>query len=454
MDSSSESFKKSYLLANREIGWKRGGFTIAATWTWAVALLVPSQKAFEEGFAGAFWYFVPSVLTLFIYNFFLSKVDEVFLNNYTLSGLMGKKWGKGVQKEYSIILALLQIMSYAINIIAGATTICALLKIDYLWCTVVLGFIVLAYTIWGGFRSSVNTDVIQTIVLCAGSIFIIVFLFYQYTSAGKPILQALSRGMKGYENGNYDSLFSAAGGHVFLTYGLTSFFGLITGPFGDQMYWQRAFAIPKKYRKKAFRFAAILFSIIPIAMILIGFFAASQVGEQNLIIRNPGNVAVEYLSTYLPGFCTVFFVLMVGSAITSTMDSCLCAFSSIIVNDFCKDDKDNSKTIARFGMIIMVVGSVLIANIPGITTLHLFMVYTVIRMCTFCPTVITCLRKDDGVHYKAVFWGIVFSLIVATPIYAYSYYKGIAVMQFVGTLLSIGIPAVFILISRKRGING
>ena len=90
MKQNSQEFKESYFVANKEVGWIRGGFTITATWTWAIALLVPSQKAYEQGFAGAFWYLIPSVLTLFIYYWFLKKVDEKFLNNYTLPDLMGK----------------------------------------------------------------------------------------------------------------------------------------------------------------------------------------------------------------------------------------------------------------------------------------------------------------------------------------------------------------------------
>ena len=109
MENQENTFKESYFIANKKIGWISGGFTITATWTWAIALLVPSQKSYEQGFAGAFWYLIPSVLTLFIYCYFLSKVDEKFLDNYTLPQLMEKRWGDRVHKLYAGILAVLQI---------------------------------------------------------------------------------------------------------------------------------------------------------------------------------------------------------------------------------------------------------------------------------------------------------------------------------------------------------
>ena len=51
MENQENTFKESYFIANKKIGWISGGFTITATWTWAIALLVPSQKSYEQGFA-------------------------------------------------------------------------------------------------------------------------------------------------------------------------------------------------------------------------------------------------------------------------------------------------------------------------------------------------------------------------------------------------------------------
>ncbi len=450
MGNENNEFKKSYFVANKEIGWLSGGFTITATWTWAIALLVPSQKAYEQGFAGAFWYLVPSVLTLFIYCWFLSRVNEKFLDNYTLPQLMKKRWGNKVHREYAVILALLQVMCYAVNIIAGAKLICSLLRINYTMCTIILAFFVLFYTMRGGFRSSVNTDVIQTLTLCIGSVVIVATLvFYFGRQQEQTVLQAIMDGMTGYEGKDFQSLFSEESRKVFLSYGLTSVLGLITGPFGDQMYWQRAFAIRKEKRNKAFILADILFTIIPVAMILTGFLAASQVKGNVLRINDSANVAIEYISYYLPGVSSYFFVVMAGAAITSTMDSCLCAFSSIIVNDFFPDDEKRIRGISYISMLCLVLASIFISNIPGIQTLYLFMFYTVIRMCTFYPTIITCFDKDKEADADAVFKGILCSLVIATPLYAYAYYTGNDILIFTGTLLSIGFPVVFMKLNRR-----
>lgn len=450
MKQTKEKFKEAYFIADRKIGWVTGGFTITATWTWAIALLAPSQKSYEQGLVGAFWYLIPSVLTLFIFCVFLSRVNEKFLHNYTLPQLMEKKWGRGVHKQYTFILAILQILCYSINIIAGAKLICALLDIDYFICTAIIATFVLTYTMRGGFKSSVNTDIIQTLVMCIGSITIVVLLFSHFIKSGQPIISNLVDGMTGFQNKAYNQFFSNEGKQVFLSFGLTSVLGLITGPFGDQMYWQRAFAIKKESRNKAFLFAAFLFTIIPVAMIILGFLAASQVKAGILTINDSSNVAIEYIAYYLPTFSTIFFIIMVGAAITSTMDSCLCAFSSIVANDFFEDSDWDIRKTSYISMIFLVFFSILIANIPGIQTLYLFMFYTVIRMCTFYPTVVTCLEKDKGVNGKSIMVGILCSLLIATPLYAYGSYMGNSYLIFIGTALSICFPILTMEIKRAR----
>ena len=79
-----------------------------------------------------------------------------------------------------------------------------ILKVVIAW--MILAFIVLLYTMRGGFKSSVNTDVIQTLVLCIGSIVIIVLLCINFEGQGQTVLWAIKDGMTGFEGKAFDSL--------------------------------------------------------------------------------------------------------------------------------------------------------------------------------------------------------------------------------------------------------
>lgn len=63
-----------FMVLNRSVNWALGGFSIAASWTWALALMVSVQMAYEQGFAGAFWFTAPNILAIFMYGWLGPKI--------------------------------------------------------------------------------------------------------------------------------------------------------------------------------------------------------------------------------------------------------------------------------------------------------------------------------------------------------------------------------------------
>ena len=50
---------------------------------------------------------------------------------------------------------------------------------------------------------------------------------------------------------------------MFLGFGLPTAIGLISGPFGDQSFWQRVFSIKERYIGRAFLIGALVFGVVP-----------------------------------------------------------------------------------------------------------------------------------------------------------------------------------------------
>ena len=53
-----------FLVAGRSLGVWLAALSIAASWIWAPALFVASQKAYDQGLPGVFWFTFPNVLSL------------------------------------------------------------------------------------------------------------------------------------------------------------------------------------------------------------------------------------------------------------------------------------------------------------------------------------------------------------------------------------------------------
>jgi len=97
----------------------------------------------------------------------------------------------------------------------------------------------------------------------------------------------------------------------------------------------------------------------------------------------------------------------------------------------------------------MLLVSILIANLPGLTVTHLFLFYGTLRASTLLPTVLTLL--GCRLSANGVFAGIVTSLCVGLPVFAVGNIFNLAVYKTAGSLLTVLLSgAVALLFSRKE----
>lgn len=244
--------------------------------------------------------------------------------------------------------------------------------------------------------------------------------------------------------GEFTSLTSASGIEVLLSFGLPTAIGLISGPFGDQCFWQRAFSIRENRIGRSFFGAAILFALVPIFMGTIGFLAAGT-GYQ---ASDPGMVNWEFVMSLLPSWVLVPFLFMIVSGLLSTVDSNLCAAASLTTDWMTKEGSENIK-VSRAVMLALLGVAILIANIPGLTVTHLFLFYGTLRASTLLPTVMTLLGKRLSAN--GVFAGVLVSLCVGLPVFAYGNIAGVAMAKTAGSLIAVLSSGVVALLASRKG---
>ncbi len=427
--------KTQFLVAERELNKTEASFSIAANWIWAPALFLASEKAYTQGIIGLFWFIVPNILCLVLFAFFATKLRNKFPNGFTLSEYMKSRYSKRVQIMYMIELIGLATCSFAVQLLAGGTVLSLLTGINFFYITLILAIIPIGYSVFSGIKASVVSDFIQmTIIL------IVCFSIIPFVTIENGGIETIKKGLGGI-SGNYTNIFSSEGWKIFLIFGLPVTIGLMSGPFGDQSFWQRTFSIKEKYVKQSFIQGALIFGIVPLLLSVLGFIAAGK-GWQ---IKNTQLVNIDVVLKSLPFWTVIPFTYMLLSGLVSTLDSNLCAISSIVGHDMVKKEQKNENIFkwARISMLILAIGGILIANIPGIKILYLFMFYGTLRASTLLPTIITILKEK--VSESGIFWGIVTSLTFGLPIFAYgNYYKITSLIIFgsLFTVLSSGIITV------------
>ena len=237
--------KEDFLVAGRNVGALRGAFSIAVSWIWAPSLFVAAEKAFTEGYVGLFWFVVPNVLCLIFFSFFAVKIREKVHEGYTISAYMRERFSLRVGRIFTFELSGLATCSFAGQLLAGASLISVLTGLSFFWVSIAMALISLSYSFFSGLKASILTNYVQMIFIMAAVFFLAPWIVH---NAGG--ISTVTAGLFG-RSGEYTSLFSGAGGSVFLSFGIATTIGLTSGPFGDQTFWQRAFAIKKKDIKKA-----------------------------------------------------------------------------------------------------------------------------------------------------------------------------------------------------------
>ncbi|MGH8488882.1 MAG: sodium:solute symporter family transporter [Gammaproteobacteria bacterium] len=430
-----------FLLAGRRVGVLFGAMSIAAAWIWAPALFVSSQKAYEQGLPGAFWFIFPNLLALLVFAPLGLRVRQVLPKGYTFPQYIRLRHGKGVHILYLIQFVGLQLCSFAVQILAGATLIHTVSGLPFSFVAAFLILIVLTYSLLGGLRASVTTDCIQMfliLLICAVSVPWVV------SQAGG--FSAVTAGFGG-ASGNFSSLFDP---WVAYSFGISTTIGLLSGPIGDQMHWQRAYALKSDADViKTFVLAAFLFVLVPLTLSTLGFVAAGKVNAaaEGWTIASAQMVGPTTVSYLLPSFMLIAFSVMILAGLCSTLDSILCAVSSITVADLFgaghtpqevdRDVYPKQVLLARTSMLVAALVGFGIAMIPNLKILHLFLFYGTLRASTLIPTVLTLYWPR--LQSKAVFYAVMGSLIFGAPILALGTYLGNPHLSVTGSLLVIAI---------------
>ena len=424
---------ESFHVADRSMGTVQSAMSIAATWIWAPALFVSAEKAFSNGVTGLFWFLAPNVACLLLFIPFAQKIRDQMPDGITLSGFMGQRYrAEKVKGIYLFQLGGLSVLSTGVQLLAGGKILSTITGLPFFLMTVLLAAIAYSYSQFSGIRASVMTDAVQMVMILAACVILVPWAL----SMDGGISEMLN-GLSG-ASGEYGNLFSAKGAEVFFAFGLPTAIGLISGPFGDQCFWQRAFSIRRDKIKKAFALGAVLFGIVPLSMGILGFIAAGS----GFSPADQSIVNFELVSHLFPKWVVIPFLFMIISGLLSTVDSNLCAAASLTTDLRMTGNLSNAGKLrlSKAAMLALLLLGILIANIPGLSVTHLFLIYGTLRATTLLPTVMTLMKKR--LTGTGVFVGVLLSLCVGLPVFAYGTLTGLSLYKTVGSLTTVLLSGV------------
>jgi Na+/proline symporter len=277
--------------------------------------------------------------------------------------------------------------------------------------------------------------------------------------------------------GQFKNIFDPS---VAFSFGIVTAIGLISGAISDQQYWQRAFAIKKNNLIPSFVFGAIMFGIVPVALSALGFLAAN--GSLNIMLpvgTDVSMIGVATVSKLLPLSAVALFVVMLLSALYSTLDSGVVAASSLYVTDVVNyseqekeilrkidvgeilsveekrlgDQLDNrgvrNSRLAMLGITTLgLLVALLVIRIPGFGLKHLWWIFNTVAACVMVPTVLSLYWSK--LNARGVFWGVLSAFVFGIPMFIYSNIVDNSVLVVGSSLFVILISTLFCWIFRSK----
>jgi Na+/proline symporter len=306
-----------YVLAGRRVGLALGTATAMATWVTSNTTMAAPQLALQMGIWGMLGYSLGAV-GLLLFAPLAGRIRRLMPGGYTSGDFVRLRYGKLAWRIF-LVISLCYSLGWLVSMgMAGGVLINALTGIRYHYGMSVILVICVGYTLLGGFRAVIGTDFIQAMLILVGLIVIAVL-------AISNVGIAEIHGAVLDDRPELMNLLLPAG-IMFLFNNLLFGIGEI---FHSNVWWSRAFAFRPGVGARAYTLAGLLWAPIPI----VAGFVALAVPVLDLNIPAADMVGPMVAASVLGTTGAVLVLIMVFSALSSSLDSLLAATSILVVED-------------------------------------------------------------------------------------------------------------------------
>ncbi|KAF3767301.1 hypothetical protein M406DRAFT_39720 [Cryphonectria parasitica EP155] len=352
---------------------------IVSSWTWSSTLLTSSTFAYSYGIGGPMWYAAMGSSQILLFALIAIKIKTQAPGAHTFPEIILAHHGRANHLTYLFFAWATNLLVGSCLVLGGSQVVAALSGVNVYGACFLIPFVVAAYVIAGGLRSTFIADYAHTVIL-----FIAIFTFGFSIYATNPEVGSISRFYDLLqEAGRNMPIEGNAHGGSYLTFksndGLVFAIDLLVAGFCtvwlDQAYWQRAIASRPETSVKAYLFGGMSWYGIPF-----GFATAMGLGCAALTASpsfptfpDPLSAAQNGSGLSAPAAAIALLgrggaglmLLLLFMAVTSSTSAELIAVSSLITFDVYKTyvkPRATSDQLVRMSHAGIVIFSVVLAS--------------------------------------------------------------------------------------------
>ena len=382
-----EETSEDYFLAGRGLTWWLIGLSLIASNISSEHFVGMSGKGFSSvGLAIASYEWIAAVTLVFVAVFFLPRFLRAGI--YTIPEFLEYRFNRNARTLMAVlVIVFFVLVTLATVLYSGALALHTIFGLDKVVGIWIIGGIAGVYTVYGGLKAVVWSDLIQATTLLIGGV-VVTFLGFEAFGIrfGQDLLEGLEPRRMDNINVGITSFFEVAidrlptvlpANHPELPW-VAVFIGGMWIP--NIYYWglnqfitQRTLAAKDlREGQKGILFGATLKLVIPFIVVFPGIMAYYLYGDVMLAEGIKQDEAYAYLLKQVlpPGLFGLMMAAIFG-AVMSTIDSLLNSCSTIFTMDifvpyFAKDDSQkNLVKVGRITTVVLVIFGCLWAPIVG-----------------------------------------------------------------------------------------
>ena len=324
-----------FMVAGRGIPAWAAGLAVMSAYTSSISYIAVPGKAFDSN-----WHPLIFALSAIPVVWFVTKYVIPYYrkkNIISVYGFLEEKVGVWARIYASLSFVLFMIGRTAVILYLASLLLCSFIGVDIRMLIIVIGIITIVYTLMGGMEAVIWTDVIQSVIMIGGIIFIGYLLTKEVFARPDFLIQNAFNANK-FSLGETTLSLNSRTIWVMIIYGVSE---NIRNLIADQNYTQKYCSVPdEKKAKRSVWIAMLIYLPLTALFLYIGTtLFAFYSGPDHILgeaISRGDQVFPHFIATQLPVGVTGLIIAAILAASMSTIDSALNCSATVLFVDYYK----------------------------------------------------------------------------------------------------------------------
>jgi len=355
-----------FMVAGRGIPAWAAGLAVMSAYTSSISYIAVPGKAFDSN-----WHPLIFALATIPVAWFVTKYVVPYYRRkkiISVYGYLEEKIGAWASIYASISFVLFMIGRTAVILYLSSLLLSSFIDVDIRMLIIVIGIVTIIYTLMGGMEAVIWTDVMQSVIMIGGIIFIGILLTKEVFSRPDFLIQ------NAFDAGKFslgETTFSLQSRTIWvmIIYGVSE---NIRNLIADQNYTQKYCSVPdEKKAKRSVWIAMLIYLPLTALFLYIGTtLFAFYSGPDHMLgeaITKGDQVFPHFIATQLPVGLKGLIIAAILAASMSTIDSALNCSATVLFVDYYKKyfkpaaSESNSVNFLRLTTVIWGIAGIAVA---------------------------------------------------------------------------------------------